>query len=248
MDKLYSALVGLTITVTLIVLQEDSYRTSQREKYSQTAVNSKTIALDKPEKKREPSENSDKKQLAAKDKKLSEVESEVGGIEEALKDIRQENTEKIEQIRDLPLSGNKNFWLSPPLKRFKIVSGFGVRISPFTGRVSFHKGLDLGARYGSPIFAAARGKVSKSGWISNTCGLGAVIYHGQKRATIYCHMSLVFVRRGERVRRGELIGLVGTTGRSTGPHLHFSVKINKRYRNPLDYLNIRKNNLSNSNK
>ena len=122
-----------------------------------------------------------------------------------------------------------------PLKRGKISSKFGYRKDPFSGHRKHHNGLDLAAPIGTRIRAAASGVVIKSGWYRNGCGIGVTIDHG-KFKTYYCHASKVFVQPGDRIKRGQSIGRVGSTGHSTGPHLHFEVhKDNKAY-DPLKLL------------
>ncbi len=116
-----------------------------------------------------------------------------------------------------------------------ISSGFGYRPDPFTGGPDFHGGLDFKGPVGAPIFAAASGKVAFVGWRS---GYGNVVEidHGHGLLTRYAHMSGFRTRVGKAVIPGELIGLIGSTGRSTGPHLHFEVRINDRPVNPRPFL------------
>jgi len=124
-----------------------------------------------------------------------------------------------------------------PLKRGRISSKFGYRIDPFNGKKQHHNGLDIAAPKGTRIRAVASGVVTKSGWMSNGCGYGVHIQHSNYE-TVYCHSSRVFVVKGEKVKRGQGIARVGSSGHSTGPHLHFeirSLRTNKSV-NPLKYL------------
>ena len=116
-----------------------------------------------------------------------------------------------------------------------ITSGFGYRSDPFTGGGAFHPGLDFRGAYGAPIHAAAEGRVSFVGQIR---GYGNVveISHGNGLLTRYAHMSKTMARVGEQVAAGAVIGKIGSTGRSTGPHLHFEVRINNRVVNPRPFL------------
>ena len=116
-----------------------------------------------------------------------------------------------------------------------ISSGFGYRPDPFTGGPDFHGGLDFKGPVGAPIFAAASGKVTFVGWRSSY-GNVVEIDHGHGLLTRYAHMSGFRTRVGKAVIPGELIGLIGSTGRSTGPHLHFEVRINDRPVNPRPFL------------
>ena len=116
-----------------------------------------------------------------------------------------------------------------------ISSGFGYRSDPFNGHAAMHPGLDFRGPVGSPIHAAADGRVSFVGMRS---GYGKVveISHGNGLLTRYAHMSAWKARVGQRVEAGAVIGLIGSTGRSTGPHLHFEVRINDRAVNPRPFL------------
>jgi murein DD-endopeptidase MepM/ murein hydrolase activator NlpD len=98
-----------------------------------------------------------------------------------------------------------------------------------------HEGIDIGAPEGTPIYAAAAGTVIYAGWESGYGNL-TVIDHGNGLATAYGHQSRLAVSSGQTVSRGQLIGNVGSTGHSTGPHLHFEVRVNGVPTNPLDYL------------
>jgi len=116
-----------------------------------------------------------------------------------------------------------------------IASGFGTRRNPFGRGYEFHDGIDLPAWYGTPIYATAPGKVIEVGW-STVFGRYVKIDHGYGYRTLYGHMSAALVRRGQTVERGQLIGKVGSTGRSTGPHVHYSVYVWGEAVNPVPYL------------
>jgi murein DD-endopeptidase MepM/ murein hydrolase activator NlpD len=116
-----------------------------------------------------------------------------------------------------------------------VTSSFGNRISPFTGRRQFHSGLDIAADFGTPILAPARGRVSFVGR-KGALGKTVVVDHGFGVQTTYGHASETFVRRGQEVDRGQRLASVGSTGRSTGPHLHYAVKARGDLVNPADYI------------
>jgi len=118
----------------------------------------------------------------------------------------------------------------------KLESGVGGRRNPFTGRGhEYHEGQDIDAAWGTPVEAAASGKVTIAGWQR---GYGNVVYvdHGSGLSTRYGHLSKINVSVGQNVGTGEIIGLVGSTGRSTGPHLHYEVRINNQPVDPKPYL------------
>lgn len=116
-----------------------------------------------------------------------------------------------------------------------LMRGFGIKSDPFTGMMRPHQGLDLAAPTGTPIYAPASGKVilrEKQTQYGNTI----VIDHGYGVETVYGHMSKFAAKMSQNVRRGEIIGFVGTSGYSTGPHLHYEVHTNGRPQNPMEYV------------
>jgi murein DD-endopeptidase MepM/ murein hydrolase activator NlpD len=116
-----------------------------------------------------------------------------------------------------------------------MVSGFGYRIHPILGINRFHSGIDIGAPYGTPVLAAAGGEVIQSGYFGGY-GYSVMLYHGGGYATWYAHLSSIDVSMGQLVARGGQVGRVGSTGWSTGPHLHFEIRINGAAQNPMEYL------------
>jgi len=115
-------------------------------------------------------------------------------------------------------------------------SGFGIRSDPFRGRAAMHAGIDLAGPMGTPIYATADGTVGRSEWNSGGYGNLVEIDHGQGIQTRYGHLSQRIAVAGQRVHRGDLIGLMGSTGRSTGSHLHYEVRIDGRAVNPVPFL------------
>jgi len=118
---------------------------------------------------------------------------------------------------------------------YRISSGFGIRNDPFTGGLAMHEGLDFTANTGTQVIATAKGKVTRSGW---DFGYGNVIevQHAEGFSTRYAHMSKRIAQVGDSVERGTVLGEVGSTGRSTGPHLHYEVFIRDRVINPAQVL------------
>lgn len=116
-----------------------------------------------------------------------------------------------------------------------VVSGFGYRVHPITGQYTMHTGIDIAVGYGVPIHAADSGTVIYATWMG---GYGNVIIvdHGGGISTLYAHQSSLAAGNGARVSRGQVIGYVGSTGFSTGPHLHFEVRLNGNPVNPMSYL------------
>jgi murein DD-endopeptidase MepM/ murein hydrolase activator NlpD len=115
----------------------------------------------------------------------------------------------------------------------RIASGFGMRIDPVYGTPKMHKGLDFTAPQGTPIYATGDGKVEMAGFDESGYGNHVIINNGYGYETLFGHMSRVKVRAGEVIKRGEVIGWVGSTGKSTGPHCHYEVHINGREVDPV---------------
>ncbi|WP_456096472.1 M23 family metallopeptidase [Phocaeicola coprophilus] len=113
-------------------------------------------------------------------------------------------------------------------------SGYGTRIDPIYKTVKFHSGMDFSANVGTPIYATGNGVVRKAGW-EGLYGNCIQIDHGFGYVTRYAHLSKIDVRVGQKVVRGETIGKVGTTGKSTGPHLHYEVMVKGQIVNPVNY-------------
>ncbi|HER43419.1 MAG TPA: hypothetical protein ENO08_03060 [Candidatus Eisenbacteria bacterium] len=122
-----------------------------------------------------------------------------------------------------------------PLRGGFLSSRFGRRMDPFTGRISHHRGVDYFARTGTPVISAADGIITMAKK-NGSMGLTIEVNHGNGFKTRYAHLSKMYVRRGQRIKRGETIGAVGNTGRSTGPHLHYEVLFMKQHRDPQNYI------------
>lgn len=127
----------------------------------------------------------------------------------------------------------------------RITSSFGEREDPFNGEGAFHTGIDIATSYGDPVRAAADGVVLKAAF-GNGYGREIVVDHGSGIQTLYGHLSGFAVTAGEQVKRGQVIGYVGTSGHSTGPHLHYEVRIRDTPVNPHKYLRETMNQLASS--
>ncbi len=142
----------------------------------------------------------------------------------------QEVYENILDKKDLLLA-TPSIW---PARGF-ITSGFGYRINPITGDREMHEGVDIATQLGNPIDAPSNGIVSYAG-PENGYGQTIIIDHGYGITTLYGHLSKIDVKPGEIIKRGQLIGRIGDTGFSTGPHLHYEVRVNGIPVNPMRYL------------
>ena len=149
---------------------------------------------------------------------------------------------KMEEVRQqellVNLSKNRNALSSTPsiwpVKGW-VSSGFGYRISPFTSYRSFHKGLDITAKIGTPIKAPATGTIIFTGW-DGAYGRCVVINHGSGLVTRYAHLDRIAVETGQYMQRNEVLGYVGNSGRTTGPHLHYEVRLNGVCVDPMRYI------------
>ncbi len=123
-----------------------------------------------------------------------------------------------------------------PVRTAAFTSSFGIRSDPFQGRAAMHAGIDLAGPIGTPIYATADGTVAEAGWNNGGYGNLVKLEHGRGIETRYGHLSAVFVRLGQRVKRGDVIARMGSTGRSTGSHLHYEVRIDGRAVNPVPFM------------
>jgi len=176
----------------------------------------------------------------------AEISDKQAQINEYQEDINAENAEIAalekaiaEEIAALEAANARQYnggmfsWPCPSYTR--ISDAYGERINPVTGKQQFHNGIDLAAPYGSAILAAYDGDVVAADY-SSTMGNYVMINHGSGLYTIYMHASSLNVSKGQSVSKGQKIAAVGSTGRSTGNHLHFSVRINGSYTSPWNYL------------
>jgi len=140
---------------------------------------------------------------------------------------------KLDQLQDgiIAVPSDK-----PVRTDVEFTSGFGTRSDPFHAGAAFHPGIDLAAAYGTPIYATADGTVIHAGWNSGGYGNLVEIDHGRGITTRYGHMSAILVREGDHITRGEQVGRMGSTGRSTGNHLHYEVRIDGRPVNPIPFM------------
>ena len=122
-----------------------------------------------------------------------------------------------------------------PLDAMRLTSSYGLRWHPVVGGRRQHEGVDLASPVGTPIHATADGTVAKADWFGGY-GLFVQLEHGGSLATRYGHMSRLNVAAGQQVRKGDIIGYVGSTGRSTGPHLHYEVRVAGAPVNPIPYM------------
>lgn len=162
---------------------------------------------------------------------IAQENAEIAALEKAVAEERARLEAENAQAR--VYNGGMFAWPCPGYKR--ISDEYGNRIHPILGTQQFHNGLDMAASSGTPILAAYDGDVVAAAY-SGSMGNYIMINHGSGLYTIYMHCSALYVSKGQSVSKGQNIAAVGSTGRSTGPHLHFSVRLNGSYTSPWNYL------------
>ena len=157
---------------------------------------------------------------------IERLQSEALSREESLSEI-----EKLLQSKKVMLIHTPSVW---PVLGW-VTSGFGFRTNPFTGLTQMHEGLDISNRLGTPVIAPADGIISDTG-NDFAYGRTLTISHGFGMVSRFAHLNKILVRSGQKVKRGDKIGEVGMTGKTTGPHLHYEVRVNGIPANPMRYI------------
>ena len=239
----------------MLVVYQDTKNSIVEKEAKLQAERTELLAIQEETKQRQDDVES---LLAAKNKELSQYESQIAvtqdqieqyqqdikAQEDKIKAIEAEIKRKEEEARKKAEQQGKKYetknigdlklvWPCPSSSR--ITSQFGGRESPVAGASSNHQGLDIGAATGSDIIAAASGEVTISTY-SYSAGNYIMINHGGGIYTVYMHASKLLVSVGDQVKQGDVIAKVGSTGYSTGPHLHFGIRLNGSYVNPLTYV------------
>ena len=173
-------------------------------------------------------------EIVQKERYIDEL---IAEAERAERERREREAQSSDTGNDIIVSGKESaagmIW-PLPASRY-ITSGFGYRNEVMAGSGTFHNGIDIAVNAGASIVAAKAGRVIAAGY-HYSMGNHVILDHGSGVYTVYMHSSKLLVTVGQEVSQGETIALVGSTGMSTGPHLHFSVKLNGQYVNPLDYV------------
>lgn len=170
----------------------------------------------------------------------NDTEVAVASVKEGLEWLTKEATSQEQILNELSQAAEQRSsrWAATPsiwpVKGW-VTSGFGPRISPFTEKPAWHDGLDIGAAANAPVQAPAQGRVTSVGFDPKLGNL-VRLDHGFGIETVYGHMAKSLVKEGQRVKRGDVVGLVGSTGLATGPHLHYMVKVNGQALDPNKYI------------
>ena len=146
----------------------------------------------------------------------------------SLLDLRVERWKELQQLlRAMPLA--------PPLEQFTVTSSFGTRFDPINGRKARHEGMDFRGQVGTSVYSTAPGKVAYAGW-KGAFGRFVEIDHGYGIRSRYAHLNQILVKAGEVVTNRQKIGNLGTSGRSTGPHVHYEIVFNGAHQDPAKFL------------
>ena len=245
----FSSMVARTEIVSTVMEYDRGIMSELKKQQQEIAAKQEQIAESKS------AQETARAQLAAKKAELTEQENEAVSV---LKSITSEENEIEKAFNEAEAAqkaaraeikrilaaqnggGNSKAYVGGDLTwpvpgKYTITSPYGTRTDPISKKKSHHTGVDIAAGTGVPIVAANSGTVIVSGWSSKGYGNYIVIDHGGGRSTLYAHQSRLAVKKGEYVVKGQTIGYVGSTGYSTGPHLHFEVLINGDDVNPMNY-------------
>jgi murein DD-endopeptidase MepM/ murein hydrolase activator NlpD len=175
-------------------------------------------------------------------RELTSIQSNREKMEKALDELEEMSRTMEMEIRDIQNQNQSQSafgtgsYIWPTVPAYKVISGFGMRFHPILKKNRFHSGVDIGAPRGTPIVAADNGIVIFSG-LKGGYGKTIMIDHGLGYSTVYGHASVLLITKGQQVSQGQRIALVGSTGLSTGPHLHFEIRKKGITQNPIKYLN-----------
>lgn len=233
----FEKIIGRDIGIVDQLTQEHSKLSSTKEELEGVTIEIKKLARNIQSKKTYIENLAEEKQKVYKslEQRKREYEKNIAELEQSSKEIENMVKKMLAERKAKGLAGPQGtgtfIW---PLYG-RITSTFGYRRSPIWGGRSFHTGLDIAASHGSPIKAADGGEVIYSGWWRGY-GKLVILDHGKGISTLYAHMSRIYAQKDQKVAKGQVLGLVGSTGWSTGPHLHFEVRKEGVPKNPVSWL------------
>ena len=245
----FFALIGLIIVfLSSFIITYEFYKKADKRKEAVNQLTSQIDALNKDLSKNETVKERLEERLSGIEKKLLEMqelldkkgikkELSVGGEFIPANQVNLSHVDFVEKnINDL-FSAMKSLPVGTPLSG-EINSGFGYRKDPFNSKLAFHSGVDIDAKIGDPVVATADGIVEHAGRYKSY-GEAVIIEHKGEYQTLYGHLSKIRVKEGQSVKAGDIIGYAGSTGRSTGPHLHYEVIKDGKNVDPINYLFLR---------
>ncbi len=218
----------------LVVMKQDLE--NKKKIQEQVKVDAEALVAEK-QKVLEAIKNNEKivaEELEASRGALAILESQEAKIEAESYKIEAEIKKLQELYNDYTQSYDGLIWPSRSSRR--ISSYYGMRLHPIYGYYKMHTGIDIGASYGTDIISSADGVVTNVIYNEGGYGWYIMVYHGDGITTLYAHCSKVIAKVGQNVKQGQVIALVGSTGASTGPHIHYEVRVNGAHTNPLNYV------------
>ncbi|HIQ25588.1 MAG TPA: hypothetical protein EYH43_06385 [Persephonella sp.] len=256
MDRKNILIVFLSVIVLVLLFKLDgaSKKCEEKAKQLEENLNKLEKSLTEKDKQLKQAQEENKKLLG----KLKDIEEKIKKANKALRrkgikislpqggiyitNLKDINlyTKKLELNLEKILKTMQDYPVGVPLYG-RITSRFGWRKDPFTGKRAFHSGLDFRASYKQPVFATANGKVVYAGW-GKGYGKMVKIKHKYGYTTLYAHLYYIKVRSGQRVKAGQIIGYAGSTGRSTGVHLHYEIRRYGKLINPIKFLYLNRRN------
>ncbi|MGI6114500.1 MAG: murein hydrolase activator EnvC family protein, partial [Mahellales bacterium] len=241
---------GVLHTMRELQQQVEDKKLELEQKQQEILENKETITKQKDEIENKKKEKQDflnelQEQEEKHEQIIKELEQEAAKLEKTIKDLQEK--ERQRQLQQQQKQGNSggsrggdrynNGALGWPVSGYyNVTSGYGNRYHPVLKYWKMHTGIDIGCPYGTNIVSAGDGVVLLAGWYSSGYGNVVIVDHGGGLATFYAHNSKVVVSPGQNVKKGQVIAKAGSTGLSTGPHLHFETRINGNHRNPWNYL------------
>ncbi|MDD3170014.1 MAG: peptidoglycan DD-metalloendopeptidase family protein [Eubacteriales bacterium] len=220
--------------VEILKTMEEQYKQIETQKRTLEGLQTQLLAEKQQEADRQASLQASRGQVAGL---KAQVASSNAALEAEIDALNEEANRLIEEIKklqgDQAYTGGDFAW--PSASSTRVTSEFGYRIHPILKVKKLHTGMDIGAASGTKVLAANKGTVIKAGW-NNSYGNVVMIDHGGGIVTLYAHNSKLLVKTGDPVAKGQNIALVGSTGQSTGPHIHFEVRVDGQYQNPRNWL------------
>lgn len=233
----FEKIMGRDMDIVNQIIEEHTKIKQNKNELEGLTVEIKKLAKDIEGKKTRIENLAEEKQKVYKslEQRKKEYEKYIAELEQSSKEIEQLIKKIIveRQIKGTAVPHGTGTFIWPLQGR--ITSSFGYRRSPIWGLGNFHSGLDIANSYGTPIRAADGGEVIYAGWWRGY-GKMVIIDHGKGISTLYGHMSRIYAQKDQKIGKGQIVGLVGSTGWSTGPHLHFEVRKQGAPQNPIGWL------------
>jgi len=220
--------------VEVLKIMEEQYKQIELQKKELESLQAKLVSEKQQEADKQSSLQASRGEVASL---KAQVASDNKALAAEIDELNAEANRLIEEIKrmqgDQAYTGGEFAW--PSASSTRVTSEFGNRLHPILKVYKLHTGIDIGAASGTRVLAANGGTVMKAGW-NNSYGNVVMIDHGGGIVTLYAHNSKLLVSTGDVVAKGQDIALVGSTGQSTGPHIHFEVRVDGQYQNPRNWL------------